>query len=140
MEGVEEEGADEDARPQPASTGQQHPQGDAGRWPDDGGVTRRYRQEQPQLAGEHVERGENRHSAEVVSHPLVCYKPLGAAVRGRHQANTLACLPQACAAFKLLAQEESAAMGNLEDDINSGVVTGRLRALSADMPLSVLVV
>ena len=31
-------------------------------------------------------------------------------------------------------------MGNLEDDINSGVMTGRLRALAADMPLSVLVV
>jgi DNA-binding response OmpR family regulator len=31
-------------------------------------------------------------------------------------------------------------MGNLEDDINSGVVTGRLRALAADLPLAVLVV
>ena len=31
-------------------------------------------------------------------------------------------------------------MGNLEDDINSGVVTGRLRALAANMPLAVLVV
>jgi CheY-like chemotaxis protein len=29
---------------------------------------------------------------------------------------------------------------NLEDDINSGVVTGRLRALEEDMPLSVLIV
>jgi CheY-like chemotaxis protein len=29
---------------------------------------------------------------------------------------------------------------SLEDDINSGVVTGRLRALSEDMPLSVLIV
>jgi CheY-like chemotaxis protein len=31
-------------------------------------------------------------------------------------------------------------MGNLADDINSGVMTGRLRALAADMPLSVLIV
>ena len=29
---------------------------------------------------------------------------------------------------------------NFEDDINSGAVTGRLRALSEDMPLSVLIV
>jgi CheY-like chemotaxis protein len=29
---------------------------------------------------------------------------------------------------------------NLEDDINSGVVTGRLRALAEDMPLSVLII
>lgn len=29
---------------------------------------------------------------------------------------------------------------SLEDDINSGVVTGRLRALAEDMPLSVLIV
>jgi CheY-like chemotaxis protein len=29
---------------------------------------------------------------------------------------------------------------SLEDDINSGAVTGRLRALAADMPLSVLIV
>lgn len=31
-------------------------------------------------------------------------------------------------------------MTSLEDDINSGVVTGRLRALAADIPLSVLIV
>ena len=31
-------------------------------------------------------------------------------------------------------------MGNLEDDINSGAMTSRLRALAADMPLSVLIV
>jgi sigma-B regulation protein RsbU (phosphoserine phosphatase) len=31
-------------------------------------------------------------------------------------------------------------MASLEDDINSGAVTGRLRALSADLPLAVLVV
>jgi DNA-binding response OmpR family regulator len=31
-------------------------------------------------------------------------------------------------------------MASFEDDINSGVVTGRLRALAADMPLSVLIV
>jgi|SRR5688572_4173687 DNA-binding response OmpR family regulator len=31
-------------------------------------------------------------------------------------------------------------MGNLDDDINSGAVTRRLRVLAADMPLSVLIV
>src|SRR6185503_1598714 len=31
-------------------------------------------------------------------------------------------------------------MATLDDDINSGVMTGRLRALAADQPLSVLVV
>ena len=31
-------------------------------------------------------------------------------------------------------------MGNIEDDINSGAVTRRLRMLAADMPLSVLIV
>lgn len=31
-------------------------------------------------------------------------------------------------------------MATIDDDINSGVMTGRLRALSADMPLSVLIV
>ena len=31
-------------------------------------------------------------------------------------------------------------MASLDDDINSGAVTGRLRALSADMPLAVLIV
>jgi DNA-binding response OmpR family regulator len=31
-------------------------------------------------------------------------------------------------------------MANLDDDINSGAVTGRLRALGADLPLSVLIV
>ena len=31
-------------------------------------------------------------------------------------------------------------MGSVDDDINSGVVTARLRALAADMPLSVLIV
>jgi DNA-binding response OmpR family regulator len=31
-------------------------------------------------------------------------------------------------------------MANLDDDINSGVVTGRLRALAAELPLSVLIV
>jgi sigma-B regulation protein RsbU (phosphoserine phosphatase) len=31
-------------------------------------------------------------------------------------------------------------MGSIDDDINSGVMTARLKALAADMPLSVLVV
>jgi sigma-B regulation protein RsbU (phosphoserine phosphatase) len=31
-------------------------------------------------------------------------------------------------------------MSSIDDDINSGVMTGRLKALAADMPLSVLVV
>jgi DNA-binding response OmpR family regulator len=31
-------------------------------------------------------------------------------------------------------------MGSIEDDINSGVMTARLKALAADMPLNVLVV
>jgi sigma-B regulation protein RsbU (phosphoserine phosphatase) len=41
---------------------------------------------------------------------------------------------------RIFEEEWNSAMTSFEDDINSGAVTARLRALAADVPLSVLIV